>query len=133
MCFLRWNVLNQRDVFDSRGNRAILESLDDNQASLRLEDGHLISLPRTALVVQDDSSYRVAFDLTHFQEAGAIVIPVTQEEVNIDKREVEHVIRISKTVRSEDVVVDQPLNREDIEVERVPINRYVDEPLAVRH
>jgi len=126
-------MLDKYDVIDSTGKRALLETLDDQQAVVRLEEGRLISLPRTALVAQDDGSYRVAFDLTRFQEEGVMVIPVTREEVNVDKRETERVIRISKTVRSEDVVVDEPLHHEEINVERVAINRYVEEPLPVRH
>jgi len=111
----------------------MLESMDEKQANLRLAEGQLITLPSSSLVSQDDGSYRVNFDFTRFQDAGEIVIPVTQEDVNVDKRQVERVIRISKTVRSEDVVVDQSLNREDVEIERVPINRYIDEPLSVRY
>jgi len=125
--------VNQQNVFDNRGNHALLESMDEKQAWLRLNEGRLISLPSTALVAQEDGSYRVAYDLTRFQGSGETVIPVVQEEVRIDKREVEQAVRISKTVRTEDVVVDEPLAREDIDVERVMINRYVDEPLSVRY
>jgi len=125
--------LNQHYVFDNHGNRALLESIDEKQAWLRLDEGRLISLPSPPLAAQDDGSYRVAYDLTRFQVTDEMVIPVTQEEVHVDKREIEQIVRISKTVRTEDVVVDEPLHREDIDVEHVMINRYVDEPLSVRH
>jgi len=111
----------------------MLESMNEKQAALRLEEGQLITLPSTSLVLQDDGSYRVDFDFMRFQDAGEIVIPVTQEDVSVDKRQVERVIRISKTVHTEDVEVDQSLNREEIEIEHVAINRYIDEPLSVRY
>jgi len=125
--------LNDRYVVDYEGTRGILTSLDEKEAMLRLEGGRLIVVPRTALVAEDDGNYRLAFSLTRFQQDGTMVLPVLAEAVNVDKREVERTVRISKTVRTEDVVVDEPLHREDIAVEHIAINRYIDEPLPIRY
>lgn len=63
-----------------------------------------------------------------------IVIPVVQEEVVIGKREVEAGrVRVTKTVREREAVVDEPLFREQVQVERVPVNRVIDAPVDVRH
>ncbi|EMR00961.1 YsnF/AvaK domain-containing protein [Cesiribacter andamanensis] len=62
-------------------------------------------------------------------------IPVIEESVEVDKRVVETgQVNISKRVSEEDVIVDVPYVKEEIQVERVPINRYIDTPPpAIRH
>jgi len=120
-------------VVDYEGIQGTLTSLDDKQAMLRMDGGRLILVPRTALVAQDDGNYRVDFSLIRFQQDGTMVMPVIAEALNVEKREVEHAVRVSKTVRTEDVVVDEPLHREDISVEHIMVNRYIEEPLPIRY
>jgi uncharacterized protein (TIGR02271 family) len=68
------------------------------------------------------------------REQEEIVLPVMEETVAIHKREIESGrVRIEKTVHERDVLVDEALMREQVDVERVAINRYVDSPPAVRH
>jgi uncharacterized protein (TIGR02271 family) len=65
---------------------------------------------------------------------GTLVIPVVEESVNVQKRMVETgVVQIHKTVRERTEVVDQPLQSEQVEIERVPVNRIVDDVIPVRH
>jgi len=118
---------------DYEGTQGTLTSLDNQQATLRMDGGRLILVPRTALVAQDDGNYRVEFSLTRFQQDGTMVVPVIAEALKVEKREVEHAVRVSKTVQTEDIVVDEPLRREDIAVEHITINRYIDEPLPIRY
>jgi uncharacterized protein (TIGR02271 family) len=67
-------------------------------------------------------------------EPAALVIPVIQEQVTFDKKVVETgKVRISKRVSQHEELVDVPLLREQVDVERVPINRVVDAPPQVRH
>jgi uncharacterized protein (TIGR02271 family) len=69
-------------------------------------------------------------------ESGAVetVVPVIAEELNVEKRKVETGgVRIHKQVHTREEVVDQPLIREEVQVERVPINRVVEGPLPIRH
>jgi uncharacterized protein (TIGR02271 family) len=62
------------------------------------------------------------------------VIPVIEEEAFLDKRVVETGrVRISKRVSEREELIDEPLFREEVTVERVPINQYVDQPPQVRH
>jgi uncharacterized protein (TIGR02271 family) len=62
-----------------------------------------------------------------------IKIPVLREELKVGKKWVETgVARVKKTVREREEVVDEPLMKEEIHVERVAINRYVDGPVPVR-
>ncbi len=65
---------------------------------------------------------------------GPVVLPVMEEELQFGKRRVEAgKVRLTKTVRERDEVVDEPLIREEVEVERVPVNKIVDGPVDVRH
>jgi len=63
------------------------------------------------------------------------VIPIVQEELDVRTRRVETGagVRIEKTVEEREERVDHPLLREDVDVERVAVNRRVDAPVAVRY
>ena len=65
--------------------------------------------------------------------AGQEVIAVAREEIKIgtEKQETRRV-RITKRIRTREEVVDQPTITEELEITRVPINRPVDGPVAVR-
>lgn len=60
-------------------------------------------------------------------ENPEIIIPVVEEEVKIGKKIVETgKVRISKTVSEREELVDEPLLQEQVSVERVPVNQYID-------
>jgi uncharacterized protein (TIGR02271 family) len=63
------------------------------------------------------------------------VIPVVEEELDVRKRRVEtgSGARVVKTVQAREEVVDEPVTREEVSVERVAVNRAVDGPVAVRY
>ena len=58
-----------------------------------------------------------------------------QEELDVRKRRVETQsgVRVSKTVDEREEVIDQPLSKEEVEVERVAMNVPVDAPSGVRY
>ena len=61
------------------------------------------------------------------------VIPIIQEEVVFDKQVVETgKVRISKHIREFEEIIDEPLFREEVAVERVLINQFVEARPAVR-
>lgn len=62
-------------------------------------------------------------------------IPVIEEKIITGKEVVETGgYRINKTVQNENAVVEVPLKHESVDIERIPINKYVDTaPPAVRH
>ncbi len=63
-----------------------------------------------------------------------LAMPVLVEEPDIQKRVVETgKISITKQVHECEVLVDEPLLREEVEVTRVPMQRVVDAPIPVRH
>jgi len=62
-----------------------------------------------------------------------MVIPVIAEEIAVEKRVVESgKVRISKRISEHEELVDVPLFREEVRVERVPINLFVEALPAVR-
>ncbi len=65
--------------------------------------------------------------------AGGQRIPVGRERVVLGKREVERVTaQVGLRTHSDDVTISEPLRAERIEVERVPVDRYVETPPLVR-
>jgi len=63
-----------------------------------------------------------------------VVLPVIEEELELRKRTVETGgLRVHKTVHEREEMVDEPLLREELQIERVPINRPVNAPPEVRH
>ena len=66
--------------------------------------------------------------------AGEIVVPLIAEEISIGKRTVETGgVRVHKTVREDVQTISEPIIREHIEVERVPVNKYVEAAPGIRY
>ncbi len=63
------------------------------------------------------------------------VIPVIEEQLQVGKKVVETgSVRVSKTVHEEEVNVETPVVVEKLDIERIPINQYVESaPPAVRY
>jgi stress response protein YsnF len=72
---------------------------------------------------------RVARELEHDRE----VIPVVEERAVVLKRKkLTGGMRVRTVVREDEEVIDEPLTTEEVEVERVPLDRWVDAPVPVR-
>ncbi len=132
----------------------------EDVARVRLSDGSAVQVPRHLLEQQADGSYRLdaSFEsLTATEDAarsvsaesarvgGAkavgdtetveeeVTVPLVEEEVSVRKEERETGrVRIRKQVREYTETVDEPLLREEVEVERVPINTVIAEPATIR-
>jgi uncharacterized protein (TIGR02271 family) len=91
-------------------------------------------LPLTREQLLHDSQPLSAAAPAHPSTAGeALVVPVIVEEVDVRKRRWETGgVRVDINVREREELVDQPLVREEVSVERVPINRVVAEAPAMR-
>jgi uncharacterized protein (TIGR02271 family) len=116
--------------------------------TLRLEQGvGLVVVPADLLVAQPDGSYTVPLgpdDLTRVGEApdelarGGRVevgkIPVVEESARIGKRVREAGQLVVYVTPHEHVQqVEVPLVEEHVEVRRVPVNQFIDGPVATRH
>jgi len=63
-----------------------------------------------------------------------IVIPVVEEQAFVNKQVVQTgKVRITKRVSQHEELIDEPLLREEVTVERVPVNQYVDQAPQVRN
>jgi uncharacterized protein (TIGR02271 family) len=75
--------------------------------------------------------------LSDERSSEALAVPVVAEVATVRKRRVDtgRGVRIRKTVSEREEVIDEPLEREELRIERVPINRVVDDGdlPAVRH
>jgi uncharacterized protein (TIGR02271 family) len=63
------------------------------------------------------------------------VVPVLEEELDVRRRRVETGggVRVEKTVDEYEACVDEPLTKEEVEVERVALGLAVEGPVAVRY
>ncbi|MGI4742417.1 MAG: YsnF/AvaK domain-containing protein [Janthinobacterium lividum] len=67
-------------------------------------------------------------------DALPVVVPVVAEFLHVEKQTVETGrVVLHKTVHVESQTVDVPLREEQVQVQRVAVNRYVDEAPAVRY
>ena len=66
-------------------------------------------------------------------EDREVVVPVVEEEVRVGKRTVETGrVRVTKVVHEREEVIDQPLFKTNVVVQRVPVNQYVEQAPTVR-
>jgi uncharacterized protein (TIGR02271 family) len=94
------------------------------------------------LVRQQDGSYYLSLSPLEVEQFGrrdadsskTLVVPVIVEELEVQKRIVETgKVRITKIVHERETIVDEPFLRDEVEVERVLIDRVVDAPVPVRY
>jgi uncharacterized protein (TIGR02271 family) len=105
-----------------------------------LDDGQVLLVPPEALEEDGAERYRLLLGSEELRALSTVgsnavtaaaaadgVIPVVQEELVVGKRVVEAGrVRVRKVVREEETTVDEPLTREEVTVERVPVERFVD-------
>jgi stress response protein YsnF len=117
---------------------------DSTHALVQFEAGQRVLVPIDALTLQADGSYYylalsqnelVEGRSVSTQHAGdSLVLPVIAERVVVQKRtRVTGRVRISKTVQEREELIDEPLVRQNVHVEHVPINRVVEGELPVRY
>ena len=81
----------------------------------------------------DQTGIYQAGDSAETNKSRASAIPVIEEDVHVGKRVIDaDKVRISKKVNTEDVTVKVPTVHEEVTVEHIAINRYVESPPAVK-
>lgn len=105
---------------------SLLQRSNDNGIDTLLlgrGDGSQISLPFTDLTWKGAGTWMLTDTV---RDARGLVIPVVEERLEVARERVETGrVRISKSVEAREVVVDDPLKRETVRVEHVPINQVV--------
>jgi uncharacterized protein (TIGR02271 family) len=103
----------------------------DRQADRRVDSTAAQEDASTMTTPKDTSPHHEASSRT---EPGEAVVPIVEEELHIEKQKVETGrVRLTKTVQEREVLVTQPSMQEDIQIERVPVNRWLSEPASVRY
>ena len=100
-------------------------SIDNGIETLLLgrSDGSQITLPLSDLSWKGAGTWLLTDAV---RDAHGLVIPVVEERLEVSRERVETGrVRISKSVEAREVVVDDPLKRESVRVEHVPINQVV--------
>jgi uncharacterized protein (TIGR02271 family) len=136
-------------VMDPQGVHGTIDTtawpLDGSRAEVlvQLESGQQVLVPLEVLVRQEDGSYRLTGDPAVWarqhgtgdaRREPPLVLPVIEETLAVDTRPVETGrVRLRKVVHAREELVDPPLLREEVIIERVPINRVVEGPLPVRY
>jgi uncharacterized protein (TIGR02271 family) len=134
-------------VTDPQGVHGTIDTtawpLDGSRAEVpvSLEGGRQVWVPVQALIREEEGRYSIPMALADLERrAGAdpreppLVLPVIEETLAVDTRRVETGrVRIRKVVHAREELVDPPLWREEVVVERVPVNRVVEGPIPVRY
>jgi uncharacterized protein (TIGR02271 family) len=118
---------------------------DDRAVLIEFADGRTVLVGRDLLVPEAEGTLRLpmgADELDPPPDAPARreprvgeteVIPVADERARVTKRRVVvGGVRVRKSVHEREEVVDEPLTRVRVEVERQPVNMWVDTPPPVR-
>jgi uncharacterized protein (TIGR02271 family) len=135
------------------GGRGTLEPdsafAEPGKAVVRLESGRQVVVPEGALIAEA-GGYRLPFTASELAASDVasdptrtqvmarpaeetVAIPIVEETVSVGKREVvTGGVRLTKRVSEREETVDVPLLREDVRVERVPVNQPVSEAPAPR-
>lgn len=140
------------------GGQAILEEApryeEDGKVLLRLETGGHLLIPQSALL-SEGGGWRLPFTAAELAGGafgtdvggltppaaqplgesgdGSVTVPLMEETLRVTKQEVvTGGVRLVKRVTEREETVDEPLLRESVHVERVPVNRLVAEAPASR-
>jgi hypothetical protein len=108
---------------------------------VQFDNGERVLVSRELFEARADGSYRLNASLANLLAAHdesrhdeSMLIPVIEESARIERvQTVVGKVRIDKTVQERIEQIDEPLVTEEVEVERVTINRPVDEAPSIRH
>jgi uncharacterized protein (TIGR02271 family) len=134
-------------VTDPQGVHGTIDTtawpLDGSRAEVpvSLEGGRQVWVSVQALIREEEGHYSIPMALGDLERrAGAdprgppLVLPVIEETLAVDTRRVETGrVRIRKVVHEREELVDPPLLREEVVIERVPVNRVVEGPIPMRY
>jgi uncharacterized protein (TIGR02271 family) len=80
------------------------------------------------------SRKRPSDDYSKTQRVDSARVPVLEENLKLGIRKEEiGKVRAVKKVHEEDLIVSGPVVNDDVQVERVPLNRYVEKAPRIRH
>ena len=108
----------------------------DREVELALDTGQSVLIDASALIPRPDGSYFLPLspaDVAAAADRQTVTIPVMREDVHIDKHEISRgnvTVHVSPRVRQE--TVDVTLGEDQVDVQRIPVNRIVEAPAPPR-
>jgi len=152
-------VVDQNGVQCAVATEAAATGNGSAQVLVRWQSGEQALLPQELLQRQEDGRFRLAYSMqrllaeysstvpansafdnsqiTSIRGVGNIatepdlVVPIVEEQIAVETRTVETGrVQIQKSVQERVEVVDQPLFEEEVQIERVPLNRPITEAVA---
>lgn len=96
---------------------------------VQFEDGARVAVSPQMLSAQADGVYRLLLAVPDLALEDELVIPVVAEEITIGKQQVERgVVRVHKRVETREEIVNTTLLTEEVTIEHVPVNAFVEGP-----
>jgi len=142
-------------VIDEKGVRGTLdltvvppEGSESRLVLVRFDDGSQVFANAGQFVERDERTFMFpgnfadlmtqnrasAYGSSAFGQSGQVVIPLLEEELTIARRKVlTGGVRVHKTVSERTETINEPTLREQLEVQRVEINRVVESAPPVRY
>jgi stress response protein YsnF len=114
------------------------------EVTIRLSTGQAMLISPDLLVPQKDGSFYLPMSRDQFEHLGAdersekqsgetyMVIPVIVEDLDVEKRTHTRRVRVSKHVHEREEVIEDTGFHEEVKVDRVPVNKVVDQLPEVR-
>jgi uncharacterized protein (TIGR02271 family) len=126
------NTMHGASIVREDGTRGtVVAEESPEQLIVEFADGARFVVAVEALVRQQDGSYRLPLDparLAAGSAADEVVIPVVAEELTVETYRVARSrVRVHKRVEVREEVVDTPTVIEEVVVERIPVNRLIDD------
>lgn len=129
-------------IVDEDGRQGTIEAYYPPEKKFVVAVGNQqILVPADLITPRQDGSYVASLRFSEViqsnhrsnQSEETMVVPVIEEELLVGKRTVElGKVRISKVVHENEEEIDVPLVEDRVEIERVPINRLISQPLSTR-
>ncbi len=142
-------------VIDEKGVRGALdltvvppEGSESKLVLVRFDDGSQVFANAGMFVEKDERTFQFpgsfadlmtqnragAYGASAFGQSGQIVIPLLEEELKIARKKIlTGGVRVHKTVSERTETIDEPTLREQLEVQRVAVNKFVDSAPPVRY
>jgi uncharacterized protein (TIGR02271 family) len=141
------NEARRKPIVDQDGLEGFLEiDLYTRQENVlaKFADGKWVTLPLQMLVTRMDGSYYLPLSIADLslveEDANALnsspvrLVSTTDETLEVQRISVPlETVRLSKSVIEEQVMLDQHLLAEQIHIEHVPVNQYLDAPADIRY
>ncbi len=129
-------------VQDAAGSRLEAEVVDrgvDGGLTVRVADGRRLIIPADAIVRRDGAHIELGRRFADAEAPGRArveerTVPIVEEQALVEKRErPTATVRVRTETEAREEFVDELLERETVDVERVSVDRIVTAPVPIRH